>query len=448
MSRQESGSGTWPRFAAFSRDNLDVENAPEEGDVDHHEEQPSWRTGTAAVGTGAGPPDLDAESEDSRDDGQAYARENGLAENGDAPAVRAEPPGFDEPAPGFNDAAAPAFGGDPFGGNFGGQQDNGAGTPGPGGFGSQAEGNGAAFTDGRPTFGEGQSTFGEGQPFGNGQSTYDEPHPSTYDEPHPFGEGQQPSAFGDGFQGGGSGSRDSYEGAPGGDSYGGVAARDSFDGGSSEQVGFGAPGRDTYSNGVADRDGFGAPAAGAGLYGGQPGGAYGGNGAGPRDNGPYTGQFRPVPQPQPQPQGARERVTASLKAVRRPKQPKDAQAGRQAQLTLSRFEPWSVMKFSFVISVVAFIVLFVAVAVLWAALSGLGVFSTLQHTIQNITSSQSSTGFNLNTYLSASRVLGYTGLLGAINVVLITAICTVGSVLYNLAAGLVGGVEVTLKESD
>jgi hypothetical protein len=144
-------------------------------------------------------------------------------------------------------------------------------------------------------------------------------------------------------------------------------------------------------------------------------------------------------------------MTASLRARRpRPgrKGKKRDQAGRQAQLTVSRVEPWSVMKFSFVISLVAFIVLFVAVAVLYAVLSGLGVFSSLQHTVANITSSQGSSGFNLMTYISASRVLGYTGLLGAINVVLITAISTVGSVLYNITADLAGCVEITLKESD
>jgi hypothetical protein len=106
------------------------------------------------------------------------------------------------------------------------------------------------------------------------------------------------------------------------------------------------------------------------------------------------------------------------------------------------------MKFSFVISMVAFIILFVAVAVLYGVLSGLGVFSALQRTIQSITSSQGSSGFNLGNYLSASRVLAYTGMLGAINVVLITAMSTVGSVLYNISADLAGGVEVTLKETD
>jgi hypothetical protein len=149
-------------------------------------------------------------------------------------------------------------------------------------------------------------------------------------------------------------------------------------------------------------------------------------------------------------------VTASLKAARRVKADKPSgvktakrsRSGRQAQLTITRFEPWSVMKFSFVISLVAFIILFVAIAVLYGVLSGLGVFAALQHTIQSITSSQSSSGFNIQTYLSASRVLGYTGLLGALNVVLITALSTVGSVLYNITADLAGGVEVTLKETD
>jgi len=88
------------------------------------------------------------------------------------------------------------------------------------------------------------------------------------------------------------------------------------------------------------------------------------------------------------------------------------------------------------------------VAVLYAVLSSLGVFEALQRTVQSITSSQSASGFSLSNYLSASRVLGYTGLLGALNVVLITALSTVGAVLYNITADLAGGVEITLKETD
>jgi Transmembrane domain of unknown function (DUF3566) len=121
---------------------------------------------------------------------------------------------------------------------------------------------------------------------------------------------------------------------------------------------------------------------------------------------------------------------------------------RQAMLTLSRLEPWSVMKFSFVASVVAFIILFVAVAVLYMVLSALGVFDSLQHQVSSITSSQSSAGTNISHWFSASLILGYTAMLGALNIVLITALSTIGSVIYNLIAKTVGGIEVTLKETD
>ena len=69
-------------------------------------------------------------------------------------------------------------------------------------------------------------------------------------------------------------------------------------------------------------------------------------------------------------------------------------SARQAHLTIARVEPWSVMKFSFVVSLVAFVILFVAVSVLYGALSGLGVFDSLQRVVTSLTSSQGSTGVN------------------------------------------------------
>ena len=122
--------------------------------------------------------------------------------------------------------------------------------------------------------------------------------------------------------------------------------------------------------------------------------------------------------------------------------------GRQAHLTIARVEPWSVMKFSFATSLVAFVILFVAVAILYGILSALGVFTSLQHVVTNVTSSQNQAGYNAHTWFSASRVLTYTGLLGVLNVILITALCTIGAVIYNLTSKLMGGVEVTLKETD
>ena len=125
-----------------------------------------------------------------------------------------------------------------------------------------------------------------------------------------------------------------------------------------------------------------------------------------------------------------------------------APQARRANLVIARLEPWSVMKFSFLMSLVAWVVLFVAVALLYYALSGLGVFAAIQRTLSSVTSSQSSAGVNLAAWTSASRVLGYTMLAGAVDIVLITILSTVGAMIYNLVTHLGGGIEVTLKETD
>jgi transmembrane protein DUF3566 len=123
-------------------------------------------------------------------------------------------------------------------------------------------------------------------------------------------------------------------------------------------------------------------------------------------------------------------------------------SSRQAHLTLARIEPWSVMKFSFVVSLVAFVILFVAVSVVYSTLSALGVFTSLQHVVQSVTSSTDSSGVNASKWWTESRILGYTALLGALNIVLITAMSTIGAVVYNLTSRLIGGVEVTLRETE
>ena len=145
---------------------------------------------------------------------------------------------------------------------------------------------------------------------------------------------------------------------------------------------------------------------------------------------------------------AAESPAASRGAAAKATSAQPKRTARQAHLTVARVEPWSVMKFSFVVSLVAFVILFVAVSVLYGALAGLGVFDSLQRVVSDVTSSQGSAGVNAKAWFSASRVLGYTALLGSLNIVLITAMSTIGAVVYNLTSRLVGGVEVTLKETE
>ncbi|WP_116247558.1 DUF3566 domain-containing protein [Nocardiopsis sp. FIRDI 009] len=132
---------------------------------------------------------------------------------------------------------------------------------------------------------------------------------------------------------------------------------------------------------------------------------------------------------------------------------KATMSSRKAHLTVSRVEPWSVMKFSFVVSLVCFIVLFVAVAVIYATLSMLGVFDEVTSMMEALLEGEANTGegelgLNPAAWFSPGRVLGYTGVIGALNIVLITALSTVGAMVYNLVADLVGGVDVTLTEAE
>ena len=55
-------------------------------------------------------------------------------------------------------------------------------------------------------------------------------------------------------------------------------------------------------------------------------------------------------------------------------------------------------------------------------------------------------GFDILAYVGFNRVMTLTALLTGINVILMTALCTLGAFLYNLAASLVGGLHVTLTE--
>ncbi|SNR40227.1 Transmembrane protein of unknown function [Actinomadura mexicana] len=146
----------------------------------------------------------------------------------------------------------------------------------------------------------------------------------------------------------------------------------------------------------------------------------------------------------------KDRPSTAMAPAGAASKPAPGKPARKAQLQLARLEPWSVMKFSFVMSLVCFVILLVAVIVLYVILSGLGVFDAISDTVNSLTKEQGETtgSVDAGSWFSFIRVFGYTVLVGALNVLLITALSTVGSVIYNLAADLVGGVEVTLREAE
>lgn len=120
-----------------------------------------------------------------------------------------------------------------------------------------------------------------------------------------------------------------------------------------------------------------------------------------------------------------------------------AAAPRRVRLVVSRVDPWSALKMSFLLSVAAGIILVVAIAVLWLVLSAMGVFSTANELISGLSQSDE---FDLLDYISFTRVVSLATIVSVLNVVLITAIGTIFALLYNTAARLVGGLTVTLTD--
>jgi len=115
---------------------------------------------------------------------------------------------------------------------------------------------------------------------------------------------------------------------------------------------------------------------------------------------------------------------------------------RKAQLRLVQVDAWSVMKTAFLLSIAFGIVTIVAVAIVWSVLGAAGVWDSLNTTVQTVMGND----FRVQDYIGTGRVLGFTMLVSAVDVVLLTAIATLGAFLYNLAATLLGGIEVTLAE--
>lgn len=136
------------------------------------------------------------------------------------------------------------------------------------------------------------------------------------------------------------------------------------------------------------------------------------------------------------------------KPVSAPSEKSAPRRTRRAQLRLVQIDAWSVMKTSFLLSIALGIVLVVAVAIIWAVLGAAGVWDSINSIVQQAVGSETGTPFDIQDYAGTSRVLGFTMIVAVIDVILITAIATLGAFLYNLSAALLGGIEVTLAEDN
>ena len=120
-------------------------------------------------------------------------------------------------------------------------------------------------------------------------------------------------------------------------------------------------------------------------------------------------------------------------------------APRRVRLTVSRVDPWSAMKVSFLLSVALGIAGVVMVFVLWTILAGMGVFDQINGIVGQVVQ-DGDQRFDIMDFIGLGRVVSLAIVIGVIDVILITAIATLGAFLYNVSSALVGGIQLTLTD--
>jgi hypothetical protein len=145
--------------------------------------------------------------------------------------------------------------------------------------------------------------------------------------------------------------------------------------------------------------------------------------------------------------GAQVKPSAGQSVTGSRAKPGAARRTRKARLRLSRLDPWSVMKTSFLFSIAGGIMLVVAVYVVWTVIGASSLFDSVNDIVKSVVSTPGdTTPFRIQEYINTQKVMGVAALLACVDVVIFTALATLGSFLYNLAATMLGGLEITLAE--
>nr|WP_106122683.1 DUF3566 domain-containing protein [Nesterenkonia sandarakina] len=120
---------------------------------------------------------------------------------------------------------------------------------------------------------------------------------------------------------------------------------------------------------------------------------------------------------------------------------------RKARLLISKVDPWSVLKMSFLLSVALGIMTVVAAVTLWTVMDVSGVFNRVNELLGQILGTEGGGGsFRVEELVTIAQVAAFATIIAVLNVVLLTVLSMLAAVLYNLSASLVGGVGVTLTD--
>ena len=120
--------------------------------------------------------------------------------------------------------------------------------------------------------------------------------------------------------------------------------------------------------------------------------------------------------------------------------PKSAPRIRRVTRIIRDIDPWSVFKVGLVFHFVAYLILLVALVLLWSVASATG-------TIDNIQQFMKSFGWESFEF-NGGQLFVNVMILGLLGVVLATALWVLAATIFNLITDLVGGIRVTVLEEE
>jgi hypothetical protein len=160
---------------------------------------------------------------------------------------------------------------------------------------------------------------------------------------------------------------------------------------------------------------------------------------------PVPPGLAPVP-PAPIPVAVDKKAERAAARAQRKLEASKPRTIRRAKLRIVRVDPWSITKTAFLLSIAFGIMCVVAVFLIFSIMAASGLWDSVNTTIQGVVDQRPSEAFDIKDYVGMSRVMGITMLVAAVDVVIITALATLGAFIYNMSASLLGGIEVTLAE--
>jgi hypothetical protein len=127
---------------------------------------------------------------------------------------------------------------------------------------------------------------------------------------------------------------------------------------------------------------------------------------------------------------------------------------RRTRVEIRRLGPFSVLKFSLIFYFCVFLVIYLALAIIWAILSASGVIHSLEQLLGDVFPSgsgisptnQLSTKGSPPLEINTGQVFTWLFVAGCVGVVVWSFINVFVAVIYNLISDIVGGVEVTLAD--